>query len=465
MFDALQNCGNFTAICNVFFSCDMNQSLESTRAQTQALLNELFSLHRFGIQPGLETITTLAGVCGNPHRAYPTIHVAGTNGKGTVCSLLASILMSAGYRVGLYTSPHVRTFHERIRVNGAMITDEEILVYADKIMPTARATQATFFEVTTAIMYQHFADAQVDIAIIETGMGGRLDSTNIVQPLLSIITSIDFDHTEFLGNTLEAIAFEKAGIIKERIPVLIAEPRKELTTLFMNIAVEREAPIGFLHSLAHITSASYTKQCTMTISAKVAGVMYSDLHVPVAGKHQEQNVLTAIAGIAMMQKITGNRFVVSESALREGIARLHAQSGLQARIQCIRHEPPIILDVGHNLAGVKALRETLIACGFAEKSFRMMIGAMRDKPVKEMVRAMRGLCAECIAVQPMIERAMPASEIAEYAHKAKIASVRVMPSIAEAMRYALSDAMPLVIVGSFYTADEAVVALHQQGIL
>lgn len=429
-----------------------------------SLLDELFSLHRFGIKPGLATIRTLSEVYGNPHKSYPVIHVAGTNGKGTVCSLLASILMSAGYRVGLYTSPHIRTYHERMRVNGVPITDEAILALAETIMPTVRAIQATFFEVTTAMMFRHFADANVDIAIIETGMGGRLDSTNIVEPLLSIITSIDFDHTEFLGNTLEHIAGEKAGIIKRKTPVLIAEPRKELVSVFMEKAVQCEAPIGFLDALSHVTHCSNRRDCSMMITATILKVIHENLYIPLAGKHQQRNILTALTALAMLKTTNPSIRAITDQAIRDGIANVHRQSGLQARIQCIREEPPLIVDVGHNLAGIIALRDTLFSAGYGGASFTIIFGAMRDKPVLEMLKVLKSLCAVLVAVQPATERAMSVEEIRQYAVEAGISVVKVVPVIADAMQFVLASNQAVLVVGSFYVVDEALAELQAEQI-
>jgi dihydrofolate synthase/folylpolyglutamate synthase len=214
----------------------------SQKDSMQDLLHYLFSLHRFGIKPGLERIQFLLSFLDNPETLYPCIHVAGTNGKGSVCSILASILQSAGYKTGLYTSPHIRLFNERIRINGECIPDEDIARLASKMMPEIEKEHTTFFEVTTAMAFAWFAEQNVDIAIIETGMGGRLDATNIIEsPLATIITSIDLDHTEYLGSDLLSIAGEKAGIMKKGSPVIIGESRIELQSFFKSFAIHKQA--------------------------------------------------------------------------------------------------------------------------------------------------------------------------------------------------------------------------------
>ncbi len=233
----------------------------------------------------------------------------------------------------------------------------------------------------------------------------------------------------------------------------------------MSVAVEREAPIGFVASLARVVSAEYRDDCTMMLSADVVRQEYRDLFVPLVGKHQEQNVITVLSALIMLEKTSNARFSVSEHAIREGIKRVHEQSGLQARIQCIRQDPPIILDVGHNLAGIYALVATLQASGYRAGVFRIIFGAMRDKPIKEMLAGLEELCRELIAVQPITDRAMSAQDIANLAQVVKIPYVKCIPSIAEAIDVALRDTVPLLIVGSFYVADEAIIALQQRGIM
>ncbi|MBI3259291.1 MAG: bifunctional folylpolyglutamate synthase/dihydrofolate synthase, partial [Ignavibacteriae bacterium] len=192
------------------------------------ILTRLFSLHRFGIKPGLERTLSLLELLENPHTKFPSIHVAGTNGKGSTSSMLAAILTAAGYKTGLYTSPHIREFNERIRINGVPISDVDIARFAVPLLDESEKASTTFFEITTVMAFAYFAEQKVDIAIIETGLGGRLDSTNVILPEVSIITSIDLDHTQYLGLTLESITGEKAAIIKPETPVVIAEPRTTL---------------------------------------------------------------------------------------------------------------------------------------------------------------------------------------------------------------------------------------------
>ena len=200
------------------------------------LLDELFSMTVIGIKPGLERIEALCASLDNPQSRYPVVHVAGTNGKGSTSAMLASILQAAGYKTGLYTSPHIQRFNERVRINGVMIPDEDLVRLARPLIDAAKPVEGSFFEVTTALAFQWFAEKRVDIAIIETGLGGRLDATNIVQPLVSVITSIDIDHTEYLGTTLESIAREKAGIIKGAAPCIIGETLAELRLVFDSVA-------------------------------------------------------------------------------------------------------------------------------------------------------------------------------------------------------------------------------------
>ncbi len=193
----------------------------------EEILAHLFSLQRFGIKPGLERTQHLLNFLGNPQNSFPSVHIAGTNGKGSVCSMLASVFMEAGYKTALYTSPHLVRFNERIRVNIIEISDNDIIRLAEILMPEGEKIGATFFEITTAMAFRYFAEQKVNVAVIETGLGGRFDSTNVLKPLLSVITSLDIDHTEYLGKTIKDIAFEKAGIIKENTPVIVSRNSTE----------------------------------------------------------------------------------------------------------------------------------------------------------------------------------------------------------------------------------------------
>lgn len=437
----------------------MNAS--SHPSSMQELLDFLFSLHRFGIKPGLERIASLLNFLGNPQESLKCIHVAGTNGKGSVCSLLAAILQSAGYRVGLYTSPHVRIFNERIRINGEMITDEEISSLAERMMDEIQREHTTFFEVTTAMAFLYFAEQKVDFAIIETGMGGRLDATNVIQhPLATVITSIDFDHMEYLGNDLETIAGEKAGIFKKGSPVIIGEERSALIDLFKSKASFVEAgPIAVVNELCELTDICMRADFTMDIDCLIKGVQYHGVHSDRVGMHQARNIMTTLLTLKQLEDV----LKIDDQSLRKGIASCASMTGILGRIQQVNIDPLIVLDVGHNVACLKRLKETLHACGHTHERWEIVFGAMKDKPIKEMLEILSPMTRVLHCCSPNIERAMPSDELYSMAIESSIHAM-VHSSVEDAVNSALDSGNSVLITGSFYLADEAVNALEHRGI-
>ena len=258
------------------------------------LLEKLFSLHRFGIKPGLERISLLLNEFGNPQNQYKKIHIAGTNGKGTVASTVASILQESGFKVGLYTSPHFLSFNERIKVNGVNIDDESVCKLIEKMFELAK--DFTFFDFTTALAFIFFASQNVDYAVVEAGMGGRFDSTNIIIPELSVITQIDLDHREYLGNTIEEIAFEKAGIIKENIKCIIAEQKHNIHDIFKRVAAEKQSKLILIEERYFAKEIKFNMDLSTEFTALTPTNEYR-IHSPLSGKHQIGNLITAIAAI------------------------------------------------------------------------------------------------------------------------------------------------------------------------
>jgi len=429
--------------------------------ELQELLEYLFSLHRFGIKPGLERIESLLEYLGNPHSSLQCIHVAGTNGKGSVCSLLAGIFQSAGYTVGLYTSPHLRKFNERIRINGEMISDADIAHLAHVMMPEIEREHTTFFEVTTAMAFAHFANYQVDIAIIETGMGGRLDATNVIQnPLATVITSIDFDHVEYLGNDLITIAGEKAGIFKKDSPIIIGEERDFLIDCFKTHAEQKQSGAVFVVndtcSYAHL---AMHPNLTMTLDCRIGERQMLQISSDRVGIHQARNILTALLTIQSLR----DTFDISEDAIRKGIAECMHLTGIKGRIQFVSASPLIVLDVGHNTACLNRLQETLTSCEYPNHSWEIVFGVMKDKPVKEMLDILATLGRTLHCCTPNIDRAMPAQELCGMAQAQSIDALH-HDSVAKAVQFAVQKNNPVLITGSFYLADEAIQALEQLGI-
>ena len=428
----------------------------SQKDSIQDLLNYLFSLHRFGIKPGLDRIQFLLSFLENPETLYPCIHVAGTNGKGSVCSILASILQSAGYKTGLYTSPHIRLFNERIRINGECIPDEDIARLASKLMPEIEKEHTTFFEVTTAMAFAWFAEQNVDIAIIETGMGGRLDATNVIEsPLATIITSIDLDHTEYLGSDLLSIASEKAGIMKKGSPIIIGESRIELLSFFKSFAIHKQASSCIIiDEKSAVHSVLYNRDLSMHIDLSIGNQKYVEVKSERAGLHQIRNIQTALLALHEISEL----FPCDELSIRKGIEFTSLISGIHGRIQLLQTNPPVIIDVGHNPACIKRLLETIDMCGYSHNKWQIVFGAMSDKPIQEMLGLFAPYCDVLLACSPNIERAMPASQLALLS-KDFIQDTEYFQSVADAVYKGIDSKKPLLITGSFYLAEEAFRAL------
>jgi len=304
---------------------------------------------------GLENTVALDAVFNHPHRAYKTIHVAGTNGKGSTSHLLASVLQCAGYRVGLYTSPHLRDFRERIRVNGTMISEQAVVDFVEAHQALVEELQPSFFEITTALAFRYFAQQQVDVAVIEVGLGGRLDCTNIIAPELAIITNISLDHTDLLGDTLEKIAAEKAGIIKQNTPVVIGETQPESAPIFRNVALAQNAPIIFADT-------QLVGKTLPTCALK--------------GIYQAKNCRTVLVALAQLRQ---KGFHITDAAIEQGFLEVVERTGLQGRWQVLGTKPTIVCDTGHNEGGIRLVVEQLAQQSF--ERLHIVFGMVSDKKI------------------------------------------------------------------------------------
>lgn len=313
-------------------------------------IDYLFRLQRVGIKLGLDNIRTLLAEIGNPHRQFPAIHIAGTNGKGSTAAVLASILQEQGYKVGIFTSPHLMDFCERIRVNQSMIARKQVINFTKRLRPLIDATTPSFFEVNTAMAFDEFARRKVDIAVIETGMGGRLDSTNVVQSIVTIITPIDFDHQYYLGNSLKAIALEKAGIIKTGIPC-VAAPQQHAALLSLAGQCKKKG--------SSLTICYDNKQYRVK-SRSLAGTLFdlrtskfdlNDLFLSLPGDYQLENACLALEALSKINHL----FPVSDPAIRKGLSAVK----WPGRVDLISDTPPVIVDVSHNPAGVSRALEVI----------------------------------------------------------------------------------------------------------
>ncbi len=302
-------------------------------------------------KPGLDRVIQLCETLNNPHKKIKTIHLAGTNGKGSCSHMLASILQEQGLKVGLYTSPHLVHFNERIKINGQAISEAKILEFVNKIRPSIEQIKPSFFEITAAMAFYYFEQEKVDVAIIETGLGGRLDSTNIITPILSIITNISYDHTDILGNTLTKIAIEKAGIIKPGIPVCIGEYTSETKPVFIKKAAERNAEITFCKPNIH-----HKFECDLK------------------GSYQQKNINTVTTAVKIL---TEKSFKISSDTIKKGLSNVIKNTGLQGRWQILQNKPKVICDTAHNESGVNFTMNQLLTT--PHENLHIVWGMVSDK--------------------------------------------------------------------------------------
>jgi dihydrofolate synthase / folylpolyglutamate synthase len=331
------------------------------------------------IKPGLTNIRLLTDALGQPHTKFPSIHVGGTNGKGSSSHMLAAVYQAAGYKVGLYTSPHLKSFTERIRINGQPIPEQAVQEFVIAQQSLIESSGSSFFEVTVAMAFDYFARMQVDLAVIEVGLGGRLDSTNIITPILSLITNIGFDHQEILGNTLVEIAAEKAGIIKPGVPVVISEFQQELAWLWEQKA--RESQARLVYGSGQVDSAGFYSPLIRddrSVSA-LKGVNINMIRLDLLGYYQRKN----LAGVLTCIDLLSDSFPVGERALTQGLANVVKTTGLKGRWQTLAQNPLTIVDVAHNLSGLLTALDTLSKESYNQ--LRVVFGVVSDKDMKPMM--------------------------------------------------------------------------------
>jgi dihydrofolate synthase / folylpolyglutamate synthase len=359
----------------------------------------------------LHNTLELCAALGNPETKFKSIHIAGTNGKGSTSHMLAAILQQAGYKTGLYTSPHLKDFGERIKINGQMVEEQFVIDFVERTKTLSETVQPSFFELTVAMAFEYFAQQQVDIAIIETGLGGRLDSTNVITPLLSIITNIGFDHMNLLGNTLPEIAFEKAGIIKPGVPVVIGEYLPETKPVFQQKATECNAPIHFVqeqYTVHHITPNATTLGCEVTSNAdKITEYFTLDLN----GLYQSKNLCTVLCAEGILMK---QGFMITPEAEKYALLHTKALTGLHGRWDVIAQHPLTVLDVAHNEDGMKQVMHHLALAVNDAATLHFIIGMVKDKEVDK-VLALLPANASYYFTQAHIPRALPAAELQQKA--------------------------------------------------
>lgn len=414
----------------------------------------LQSLEKFGIKLGLKNIRTLSKLLGEPHKALKAIHVAGTNGKGSVAAMIGNILEHAGYRVGVYTSPHLSRFTERITINGKEISEDKVVEATNTIKTFAERTaeitggHPTFFEFTTAMMFKYFKEEHVDFAVLEVGMGGRLDATNIVSPLVSVITNVTLEHTQYLGKTVEKIAFEKAGIIKRKVPVVTAVDAPRALSVIKNICKKRECELFTAGKEVKFRAVNHNLNGQ---SLEVSGLsrQYKNIFIPLLGKHQIVNAATAIASIELLQK----NYSISREAIRKGLANVK----WPGRLEIVKKKPLIILDCAHNPGAAKTLRTFLEKFSQSRKII-LVIGISSDKDILAIVSELAPISELVIATRSkVIDRAADAEYIAKEILNYKTA-VTIVKNVNSAVEHAISLAGMndiICITGSIFVVGEA----------
>ena len=394
---------------------------------------------------GLENTYTLDRHFCHPHRNYKTIHVAGTNGKGSCSHTLAAILQSAGYRVGLYTSPHLVDFRERIKVDGRMIDECYVADFISRDIDLFRSLNPSFFELTTALAFKYFSDMQVDVAVIEVGMGGRLDCTNIITPDISIITNISLDHVQYLGNTLEKIAAEKAGIIKHGIPAVIGETVAETSPVFERRAAEMNAPIVFAEDNPMLIAADrsadgYDYECRV----------FGRLHGELGGDYQIKNTNTILTSVIRLRQ---DGYDIPDGAVCRGFAHVVEATGFSGRWQVLSHSPLVVCDVGHNVGGIGWVSRQLASVPHGR--LYIVIGMVSDKDISGVLDLLPRDAAY-IFTKASVHRALDEHELMRIAASAGLHG-ETAPDVPAAYRAAMSKAGPhdMVFVGGscFIVAD------------
>jgi len=351
------------------------------------LFSQLPMFQRLGGAAYKSNLNNTLAICkllGNPEQKFPSVHIAGTNGKGSVSHLLASVLQEAGYKVGLYTSPHLTDFRERIRINGHKIPQEKVVEFVQSNKSLFENIQPSFFEYTFGMAINYFAEENIDIAVMETGMGGRLDSTNVVRSILSIITNIGFDHTQYLGDTLEKIAIEKAGIIKPHVLVVIGETQEEIMSIFLEAANENQSEIYFAdktYSLKpiHNDNILFNKFDVF----KNGEVCIADLQSDLKGKYQSKNIITALKAIDILQE---QDFLISLEQLKPGFKNTRENTGFAGRWHILNKNPLTICDTGHNVDGIKGNIEQIAE--ITHERLHIVFGLVNDKNIEPILNVL-----------------------------------------------------------------------------
>ena len=413
----------------------------------------MYGMRRFGIILGLDTIGSILDGLGNPHKTFSAIHIAGTNGKGSVASALATILQQAGYRVGLYTSPHLIRFNERICVNGIPISDDAVVDSWEAVREVHHGDrEPTFFEFSTAMAFFEFGRQGVDYAVIETGMGGRMDATNVVTPLVSVITNISLEHKTYLGSTIKAIAGEKAGIIKAGIPVVTGVAQKNARTVIEAVAADRSAPV-------YLKGRDFRVRRNGDDRFSYRGIdnAWPHMRTNLMGGHQVDNAALTLAACELLMR---DEIALSRENIQAGLM-LNRWPG---RLEVVSQRPFVVLDGAHNLMAARRLSRFLLDT-LAGRRVTMVAGILDDKPYEKILKDLIAPCERLILTQPKIDRALPPKKL-QAAARPLIDNIEIVPDVGDAVRHAIATSGPddaVCVAGSLYVVGEAKAALEKSG--
>jgi len=408
-------------------------------------LKSMYSLRRFGIKLGLSTIRKILKSLGNPQDNFSRIHVAGTNGKGSVASSLASILNASGYKTGLYTSPHLVRFNERITINNLPISNANVVEAYKAVKQVHRGNrEPTFFEFTTAMAFYEFSRQKVDWAVIETGMGGRLDATNIIKPALSIITNISVEHREYLGNTIAQVAGEKGGIVKKYTPVVTGIKQKHAVAVVKEIAKTKSAPF---FRLGDDFSVRRNRAGTFTYFGM--DNTWRNLQTGLLGNYQVDNAALVVAACEVLNRKKAN---ISIESIKEGLTNNH----WPGRLEVVSKNPFILLDGAHNLIAARNLAKYL-SNNLSNRNITLVVGILNDKPYSDMLKSLLPICKRVVITSPKIDRALAPEKLSAVAERF-ISNITIIPDVGEAVKFAIKTALPgdaICIAGSLYVVGEA----------
>ncbi len=436
--------------------------------QYREALSWIHSVGRFGIKPGLERISALLELLGNPHRRLNFLHIGGTNGKGSTAAMAASVLQAAGYRPALFTSPYVLSFTNRMAVDGQDITPAELVELVEEIRPLVvkinndpRLGQMTEFEVVTALALYYFARRQPDLVVFEVGLGGRLDATNVITPLVSVITNVSIEHTAVLGNTLQAIAKEKAGIVKPGVPLVTAAIDAEVLAVLEAKCLQEKAPLYRVlpREEGMVESRNQVAYCRLNITESgqlmaYYGLKYNlvDLFIPLRGHYQVANAATALAALELLEQ---QGFILTEGSLRRGLA----QTAWPGRLEILSREPLLVMDGAHNPAAIRQLAEAIPEY-LQYRRLILVLGIMADKDIHDILSAIAPLADEVVLTRPSLPRAADPKDLAAALQhiSAFKGRVHVEHDLGRAMAVALNLAAPtdaVLVTGSLYTVSDA----------